>query len=324
VQIHASAEEIGYFENIKRPSHARRFDYVNLAESKAAAYRKMHGGRKRAEVPGSNDGEHPFRLSDAEVASGHVTVEKSPQYTTYRTVNRTAAAMHAMLPSARLIIILRDPIKRAYSGYRQNCLKRRLPDFLLPPDKQGVYTKVDRDRNVTTLCNPKHFDAMVDVIFARMKLKANQSWRKKSEPCAGAGCSVLLAGLYSTFLDAYTSTNRYKRDQLLIVLSENLVSHTIRGMKQIMLHIFSGDASTAKIAQPSVWSQAYQNAAGFTVLPDAPSKSNNDGSVYDPMLPETAAKLQSFYSGSNTKLRKHFPEITWPADSYATEIVECP
>jgi hypothetical protein len=320
-QIHAASEELGYFPTVKQPSDLNRLDYVKLAEFKAADYRKSHNDRKRHEVPGSNDGERPFRLSDTEIAAGHVTIEKSPQYTTFKTVNRTVAVMHKMLPAAQLIIILRDPVKRAYSGFRQNCLKGRIPDFTLP-EKSRVYKRATTSlmttnpRNLDTLCNSSHFDAMVNVLLSRMQIGANQPWLHDSAPCNGVGCSVLLAGLYATILDQYSGPKRFTRGQLLVVLSENLVLNTVKTMQDILLHIFKGDQEIAKMAEPATWSKAYKNRGGFTVLPAENSKSNDAHSAYDPMLPATEAKLQAFYAASNANLRQNYPEINWPADSY--------
>jgi hypothetical protein len=51
--------------------------------------------------------------------------ETSPNYTKYPGFRGVPERMHRVLPDARLLYLVRDPIKRAVSGYVHNWVKRR-------------------------------------------------------------------------------------------------------------------------------------------------------------------------------------------------------
>jgi hypothetical protein len=65
----------------------------------------------------------------------HCTLEATPAYL-YR-ADRVAARMHAQIPEARLVVMLRDPVKRAISHYRhlrRNGKEHRAPELALLSD----------------------------------------------------------------------------------------------------------------------------------------------------------------------------------------------
>jgi len=80
----------------------------------------------------------------------HVAVrgEASPNYTNYPRWEDAAETMHSVIPDAKLIYILRDPIDRMVSQYIQFCSDgsedRTLEDALRPFDNNNVYIRRSR------------------------------------------------------------------------------------------------------------------------------------------------------------------------------------
>lgn len=66
-----------------------------------------------------------FLLSPRELRDGVITVEKTPNYISDPDAARR---MHELLPSARLIVSLRDPVTRTYSAWQHHCRARRYDD----------------------------------------------------------------------------------------------------------------------------------------------------------------------------------------------------
>jgi hypothetical protein len=58
-----------------------------------------------------------FRLHGAESPQETVTMEKSPAYS--QLFCTAAPGIKQLMPSVRLVYLLRDPVARAYSGFHQ-------------------------------------------------------------------------------------------------------------------------------------------------------------------------------------------------------------
>jgi hypothetical protein len=103
--IHAAAEELNYFKNIEM-SKLSWLDYVRSPREASAAYRKEHHSSNRRVTGPHSDRKDSFLLSGDEIAAGHLTIEKSPQYTTFGANAHSAAfGLHQMMPSAKLIVL---------------------------------------------------------------------------------------------------------------------------------------------------------------------------------------------------------------------------
>eukprot|EP00939_MAST-03C_sp_MAST-3C-sp1_P001803 g1803.t1 len=92
-----------------------------------------------------------FLLSPTELNQNVVTVEKTPSYL-YRS-EVTTRRMHRLMPSARLLVLLRDPVSRAYSGWQHNCRMRRYEEN----KKTGEVVRVYQGEGTAT-CTPLMFE----------------------------------------------------------------------------------------------------------------------------------------------------------------------
>jgi hypothetical protein len=201
---------------------------------------------------------------------------------------------------------LRDPLKRAYSAFIHNCAKGRIPNYCA----KGTRGKTPPRLISPDECIPVAFDCMVNHTLKRLN-----GGQRSRENCAGSSCTVLLSGLYYETIRAYVRPGRFAASQLLVVVSESLVVNTTVQMERVLQHIFVNPATVAR-ARPNVWDQAYTNEAGFTVLPNTPSKSNGASGIHGEMLPWTATRLLKFYTESNKHLRRMFPDVSFPEDAY--------
>lgn len=78
---------------------------------------------------------------------GRVVGETSPNYTKALIFPGVARRMHAAIPEARLIYILRDPVARAISHYHHNCLhgrEQRTIDAAFRTDVSNKYIDTSR------------------------------------------------------------------------------------------------------------------------------------------------------------------------------------
>ncbi len=66
----------------------------------------------------------PLTKSEKNGTGPRITLESSPYY---QAEPRVPARVHSLLPGARLIFLLRNPVSRAYSHYQHNVMRRREP-----------------------------------------------------------------------------------------------------------------------------------------------------------------------------------------------------
>lgn len=71
-------------------------------------------------------------ITSADAASGVATFEKSPSYARFP---YALAAAAALVPSAHLVVVLRDPVDRAYSAFGHHARRRR---FATTPSETGA------------------------------------------------------------------------------------------------------------------------------------------------------------------------------------------
>lgn len=125
--VHASHEELAYFSRagLTRPDP---LTYARTPRRALAKYdeTRRKAGMKPRKLSYARHGPHskrldPFLLRGDEIKGGHITIEKSPQYTQYVSSRRTARLLRQIMPSVQLVMILRDPVKRAYSAFQHFC-----------------------------------------------------------------------------------------------------------------------------------------------------------------------------------------------------------
>jgi len=88
-------------------------------------------------------GESWYRALFDGASGGHVCGEASTNYTFYPEVPRVPERMHALLPDAKLIYLMREPVARAYSHYTQfmqNRLNRREIDAIDMTFEEAIET----------------------------------------------------------------------------------------------------------------------------------------------------------------------------------------
>ena len=66
--------------------------------------------------------QNDFLLSPSELSNNVVTMEKTPNYIFF---SNAARNMKALMPDAKLVLILRNPTKRAYSAWQHHCRQLR-------------------------------------------------------------------------------------------------------------------------------------------------------------------------------------------------------
>ncbi|KAK3275436.1 hypothetical protein CYMTET_16430 [Cymbomonas tetramitiformis] len=257
-----------------------------------------------------------FRLSPSEVRGGHITMEKSPGYA--RLHCRAAPRIQLKMPSAKLIIILRDPAKRAYSGFQHHCGRQRV----MQKGDGTVYFKGPS----TTLgakrapCTAKTFDRLIQK-FKRYLIETNRSgtdlvskWAE-SNTCFSPHDDymedpyhIFSTGFYPAVFSEYW--RRFNHSQLLVIFSEEFTAAPKEVLYQIEEYLSLEHASY----------EAHKNQNGFWVLDGKTGRrSKGNRARYPPANAEAMRFLNEFYRPSVQALMKMLPEHKANFDKWLIE-----
>ncbi|EGD74392.1 hypothetical protein PTSG_06403 [Salpingoeca rosetta] len=238
------------------------------------------------------------------------TFEKTPSYVFMR--EEAIARVRRVLPSAKLILLLRSPAARAYSHFQHNCFKRRvwkvsnasahLPAHIrgrvisMPSTLRGKNKR--RRESVVRFVN-KAFQAHAEVgdvqllhhpcsardfdVFVRMQANGavDESAAITMTP---TNSMVLRRGLYAAAIRRWLQ--HFDRSQLLILLTEAMQADMLATIDTILCDFLG-------IPRADYATHARTNERGFTVLEEMQSKSGKPH--YGPMLLSTHHSLLRFY-----------------------------
>ncbi len=141
-------------------------------------------------------GERWYRAHFGRVGEPGLNLDASPYYLFHPLA---AARMHALLPQAKLIVLLRDPVRRAYSQYWQQRDRNREPlDFEMALDAEPDRVESVHER------------------LARGEIAASREHQIHS---------YLARGRYAEQLERWLSL--YPREQLLVLRFEDLVKQPL-------------------------------------------------------------------------------------------------
>eukprot|EP00730_Choanoeca_flexa_P014597 TRINITY_DN6439_c0_g1_i2.p1 TRINITY_DN6439_c0_g1~~TRINITY_DN6439_c0_g1_i2.p1 ORF type:complete len:508 (+),score=124.07 TRINITY_DN6439_c0_g1_i2:289-1812(+) len=230
------------------------------------------------------------------------TFEKTPRYLMLE--ESAVARIHKLVPSVRLLAILRNPVSRAYSHFQHRCSQGRVyvvaadapAEFahrvLTGPNPQAVLNmlstdqvKVEQIKRLVAPCPPEAFDTM-------LLRKSDGTFRDRIDPSVRDG-GILTRGMYHIQLQRYLKY--FHRDQLLLLLTEEMFGDFVGAMDQVMHFL--------QLPYYNYSSRTYVNERGFTVLEGLGSKANNK--AYQPMTPLMKNLLTQFYKPITARLGKY-------------------
>eukprot|EP00730_Choanoeca_flexa_P003487 TRINITY_DN11421_c0_g1_i3.p1 TRINITY_DN11421_c0_g1~~TRINITY_DN11421_c0_g1_i3.p1 ORF type:complete len:435 (+),score=13.49 TRINITY_DN11421_c0_g1_i3:129-1433(+) len=241
------------------------------------------------------------------------TFEKTPAY--LRMSPAGIARMARMLPSVRMIAILREPASRAYSHFQQRCRQgayRRLhPKHPLRHSIVGNITfhptslrseaivaseltkhgfKVGKHDFIPTTypCTSGEFDSL---LFGYLTSRDLQ--KKDPRPDEVPAKLILDRGHYAQQLEHYYE--HFNRSQLMVLLSEQLHEDFPAAMDKIQQWLGLPRLDYRPLTTT--------NARGYIVLKALTSKSNKKG--YTPMSTAARSWLQAYYQEHNRELLRH-------------------
>eukprot|EP00940_MAST-03C_sp_MAST-3C-sp2_P001018 g1018.t1 len=222
-----------------------------------------------------------FLLSSVELDEGVVTVEKTPNYLFHRDA---AIRMHQMMPSALLIALLRDPVRRAYSGWHHNCRMRR---YSL---RRGTNDVVRVDQGTGNApCDPDTFERYLwpDADNASDPLASGAVMRRLKT------LQIVQRGLYADQLKMWTNSSLFDPSQFLLIFSENLVSSPFASMHRI--------ESFLGVSHFDYRAIAFANDRGFWDIDGVVTKSDTTR-PYAPMTQRAEYILTRVYAKPNAEL----------------------
>ncbi len=148
-----------------------------------------------------------------------LTGEATPYYLFHPHV---PCRLHAVLPQAKLIALLRDPVERAYSHYRHNRLRKleslSFDEALAAEDER---LRGDRERLV------------------RNELELSDNYRNYS---------YVARGIYVDQLAAYFAL--FPREQVLILKAENYFADPAQTIRQVLAFLGLGDELPTSMTMP--------------------------------------------------------------------------
>lgn len=161
-------------------------------------------------------GEAWYRANFGRIGQAGVNIDSSPYYLFHPAV---PARMHALLPEARLIVLLRDPVRRAYSHYRDECHKGR---------------------------EELSFESAIDAEAARLgraeqQLASGEIERSREHQLH----SYLARGRYAEQLERWLAL--YPRRQLLVLGFETLAADPLGTLNEALAFLGLPPATTARL-----------------------------------------------------------------------------
>lgn len=199
--------------------------------------------------------------------------ESTPEY--LYTPN-TYKVMHDIYPDLKLIVLLRDPVKRAYSAWNmyKDFLDKKQVDVLIKskPHREGslLYEKLYKGREI--------FPSFRECINIELNMM------KSAE---GFEPSFLRRGLYLDQLNHYWSS--FGKEKILILGFNDLVKDTNNTLKKITDFLEIEDI-------------------GWSFLQEEP---RNSRSYSEPILESDKQFLEDFYRQPNEKLFNAIGHVNW-------------
>ena len=186
--------------------------------------------------------------------------EATPSYLFEATVRER---MHEVLPDARIIVSLREPVSRAYSHYWH---QRRKGNEHTETFEEALEREADR--------------RTVDDV----KLRVRHAY--------------LARGFYLEQLEALTEL--YGRDRVHVLLFEDLIEDRVATLRRILgfLGLDEDDAET----MPERWNNRNRFQADASDDAEEPAPVNATGSAYPPIDPGTEARLHQLFGEPNRRL----------------------
>jgi hypothetical protein len=140
-----------------------------------------------------------------------ISFESTPRYLYYPGVARNIYRYNSKM---KLIILLRDPVKRAYSAwnmYKQMSMSNHMVNFFKKNEE-----KCPNEQIYTLLCKTEEFPAFEEWTTFELENEVNAEW---IEP------SIIRRGYYSEQIKEYLKI--FDREQLLFIDSETLKKDTL-------------------------------------------------------------------------------------------------
>mmetsp|Transcript_38645 Transcript_38645/g.74090 ORF Transcript_38645/g.74090 Transcript_38645/m.74090 type:complete len:444 (+) Transcript_38645:361-1692(+) len=255
-----------------------------------------------------------FCLSEEHRLSGSITMEKSPSY--MMAYCDAAPRIARALPSAKLVVLLRDPASRAYSSFHHHCQRGRV---FTNPHARISWNQATDDaesaRASQTPCDARHFDVLVDTAklqFAEGN-KTVQDFYEKVD--ASAECmladgyfkdnhGIFSHGVYSAGFEEFFK--RFGRDRVHVVLSNEWVEHPHEELQRI--EDFLG--------LPNHVYRSHKNMNGFHVVEGVGYKSKGNRKGYQSASTSSMTFLHDFYAHDVARMKSLLPGIGARMDKY--------
>mmetsp|Transcript_16422 Transcript_16422/g.53463 ORF Transcript_16422/g.53463 Transcript_16422/m.53463 type:complete len:350 (-) Transcript_16422:80-1129(-) len=256
--------------------------------------------------------------------------DKSPNYLVNPIVPEI---LGALAPSLKLLVMLRNPTRRAYSHFQHDCRNGRLfaedlgRRIVRRSEKKNTNDgggqsqslrlrrkeEKKRGRPLAFPCAPRDFDRMIlhDVADARRRFNATEAtWLCDWTLNGGRGDSGFVPrGLYACHLRRWLDV--FPRAQLLPLIFEDFVATRRATLRAV------ADVEAFLGVPPFDYETSFKVALVERFYAALPSR----GSTYDPILETTASYLDALYCQPNRDLRDLLftsdqspppPNIPWP------------
>eukprot|EP01047_Picozoa_sp_COSAG01_P071870 COSAG01_NODE_11277_length_1967_cov_1.981263_1_plen_456_part_00 len=236
----------------------------------------------------------------------------------------TPARLHSWLPDARLVLLIRDPVERAYSQYQLGLSLLR-EDRTHPPSLRACngsmlgrrsFDELVRRALVTFRRCVVHLIAGRERAYYACKRRAPAA---DLTPCdrVVTASSLINPGLYAYHIERFL--RYYRRDQLLILESEALAAQPERTLRHTLDFLgVSPLEGSAQLSAATFKVKICPRFFGITALKTSMSLANGSAPAshlaasaahntkpcdsYGPMSAVTRARLMQFYEPHNQRL----------------------
>lgn len=231
---------------------------------------------------------HAWQPINGTALNEQYSFEKSPGYLAHSTYPKL---LQLLMPSVKLVAILRDPAKRAYSHFQMVCTREnsKMNKYRLtkaePKGKVkeievlGLFRK-NRKGKAMPYCTADDFDNYV---------------RKKGPVASNADADIdglFKTGLYAADLRRWYTI--FPQNQILVLFNEHFVENAI-GM-------FDAVQSFLGVPHFDFTTLVYTSEGGYTLLKGSASKAKKLRKSYQPMSKWSKAVLDNYFAESTRDL----------------------
>jgi hypothetical protein len=212
--------------------------------------------------------------------------EKSPGYLAHSTYPKL---LQLLMPSVKLIAILRDPTKRVYSHFQMVCTreKSKMNKYRVTKavpqgrarhiDVSGVFRENVRHGKAMPFCTADDFDNFI----------------RQRGPASGKLDGLFKTGLYAADLKRWYTI--FPRDQIMVLFNEHFVKDAIQMFDQIQ--------SFLGVPHFNYNELVYTSEAGYTLLRGSTSKAEHKlRKTYAPMSNWAKTTLDEYYNPHTAEL----------------------